>query len=106
MINVGLGIGIDYGKTHLVKMQDQLTVIGEPVVYACRLSGGEAGKTLLNQPAYEIISENYGAYVDFKEDSIEIKHEGATLSYIATLSKKSYVPKTPEWLNKGVNAKG
>ncbi|MBI4187042.1 MAG: adenylate/guanylate cyclase domain-containing protein [Chloroflexi bacterium] len=106
LINVGLGIGIDYGKTHLVKMQDQLTVIGEPVVYACRLSGGEAGKTLLNQPAYEIISENYGAYVDFKEDSIEIKHEGPTLAYVTSLSKKNYVPKTPDWISKEVNAKG
>jgi class 3 adenylate cyclase len=99
LINVGLGIGIDYGKTHLVKMQDQLTVIGEPVVYACRLSGGEAGKTLLNQPAYEITSESYGAYVDFKEDTIEIKHEGPTLAYIASLSKKSYVPKIPGWVS-------
>jgi class 3 adenylate cyclase len=106
LINVGLGIGIDYGKTHLVKMQDQLTVIGEPVVYACRLSGGEAGKTLINQPAYEILSELYGAYVDFKEDSIEIKHEGPTLAYIASLSKKSYVPKIPEWLSKKVSAEG
>jgi class 3 adenylate cyclase len=106
LIDVGLGIGIDYGKTHLVKMQDQLTVIGEPVVYACRLSGGEAGKTLLNQPAYEIISELYGAYVDFKEDSIEIKHEGATLAYIASVSKKSYVPKNPDWLSNKVGAKG
>ena len=100
LMNVGLGIGIDYGKTHLVKMQDQLTVIGEPVVYACRLSGGEAGKTLLNQPAYEIISENFGAYVDFKEDIIEIKHEGPTLAYIANISKKSYIPKNPGWLDK------
>jgi class 3 adenylate cyclase len=98
LMDVGLGIGIDYGKTHLVKMHDQLTVIGEPVVYACRLSGGEAGKTLLNQPAYEVISERYGAYIDFEEESLEIKHEGPTLAYNVKMSKKSFTPKVPDWV--------
>src|SRR5262249_2842053 len=34
LIEVGLGIGIDYGTVHLVQMAGGLTVVGSPVVYA------------------------------------------------------------------------
>jgi len=98
LMDVGLGIGIDYGESHLVNIQDGLTVIGAPVVYACRMSGAEAGRTLLNQPAYEITSQKFGEFVNFQESEIDMKHEGRTLAYIATLSKKTYDPKLPDWL--------
>ncbi|MFC1914075.1 adenylate/guanylate cyclase domain-containing protein [Chloroflexota bacterium] len=98
LMDVGLGIGIDYGIAHLVKIQDELTVIGEPVVYACRMSGCEAGKTLLNQPAYNVLSESFGAYIHTEEQLIEIKHQGPTLAYLAKLSKKVYKPHLPEWV--------
>jgi len=97
LMDVGLGIGIDYGLSHLIKMQDGLTVIGNPVVYACRMSGAKAGLTLLNQPAYELISEHFSKYVSLQESEIDIKHEGNMLAYIATLSKKVYEPKLPDW---------
>ena len=29
---------------------------------------------------------------------IDIKHEGRTLAYIATLSEETYKPKLPDWL--------
>jgi adenylate cyclase len=38
LTGIGLGIGIDYGPVHLVQMAGGLTVVGAPVVYACRLS--------------------------------------------------------------------
>ena len=97
LMDVGLGIGIDYGLSHLIKLQDGLTVIGNPVVYACRMSGAKAGLTLLNQPAYELISEHFSKYVSLQESEIDIKHEGNMLAYIATLSKKVYEPKLPDW---------
>lgn len=103
LIDVGLGIGIDYGMSHLVKIQDGLTVIGTPVVYACRLSGAQAGQTLLNQAAYEVTSEKFGQYVDFQETEIDIKHEGRTLAYVATLSEKTYEPKSPDWLSPSIS---
>lgn len=98
--DAGLGIGIDYGEAHLVKLQDGLTVIGTPVVYACRMSGAAAGQTLLNQPAYEIVSEKFGKCVTLQESEIDIKHEGRTVAYLATLAKKTYEPKLPEWVGK------
>lgn len=97
LLDVGLGIGIDYGEAYLVKMRDGLTVIGTPVVYACRMSGAKAGQTLLNQPAYEVMSRGFAEYVNFQESEIDMKHEGRTLAYIATLSKKPYEPKRSDW---------
>lgn len=35
--DTGLGIGIDYGQVHLVQVAGGLTVVGAPVVYACRM---------------------------------------------------------------------
>jgi class 3 adenylate cyclase len=95
--DVGLGIGIDYGECHLVRVAGTLTIVGAPVVYACRLGGAPAGKTLLNQPAYEAISEQHGGRVLLSETSIEIKHEGVLVAYAATLSRSNYQPTQPAW---------
>ena len=37
LADIGLGIGIDYGGTHLLHISGGLTVVGVPVVYACRI---------------------------------------------------------------------
>jgi len=95
--DVGLGIGIDYGATYLVNVHDWLTVIGTPVVYACRLSEAPAGQTLLNQQAYDVISQKFGGYINFQDSELPIKHEGNILVYIATLAKKSREVKLPTW---------
>lgn len=105
LMDVGLGIGIDYGESHLVKMQGGLTVIGTPVVYACRMSGAKAGQTFLNQPAYEVTSQKFGEYINFQESEIDMKHEGRTLAYVATLSEKTYEPKLPDWLSSPASPK-
>jgi len=96
---VGLGIGIDYGQCHLVQVAGNLTIVGAPVVYACRLGGAPAGTTLLNQPAYEIISEKHGGRVLLNETSIDIKHEGVLVAYSAALSRITYIPEPPSWTN-------
>ena len=96
--DVGLGIGIDYGDTYLVNVQDWLTVIGTPVVYACRLSGAPAGQTLLNQQAYDVASHSFGGYINFQDYELHIKNEGNILAYTATLAKKVRKIKLPSWL--------
>ncbi|MGB9430829.1 MAG: adenylate/guanylate cyclase domain-containing protein [Candidatus Acidiferrum sp.] len=98
--DVGLGIGVDYGECHLVQVAGNLTIVGSPVVYACRLGGAPAGYTLLNQPAYEIISERHGGCVLLEETSIEIKHEGVLVAYAATLSRSTtFAPSPPAWID-------
>ena len=97
LTEVGLGIGIDYGTSHLVQVAGGLTVVGAPVVYACRMSGAPAGTTLLNQPGYEKISEKFSSYCFFQETEIEIKNEGKMLAYKVKLNGKEYSPSPPNW---------
>jgi adenylate cyclase len=97
LTSVGLGIGIDYGPAHLVQMAGGLTVVGAPVVYACRMAGAPAGSTFLNQLAYERISERYSPYCFLRETELDLKHEGPTLAYSVELSKGTYEPHPPEW---------
>jgi hypothetical protein len=66
-------------------------------VYACRLASAPAGTTLLNQPAYEVVSERHGGHVLLAETEIEIKHEGPMVAYSATLSRRDRGPVQPAW---------
>jgi class 3 adenylate cyclase len=95
--DTGLGIGIDYGSTYKVKMNSTLTVIGRPVVYACRMSGAKAGDTLLNQPAYDMIFKKYSKYFNFEDTTIDIKNEGPTLAYKVTSNNSEYEYSKPDW---------
>ena len=98
--DVGLAVGIDFGAVHLVQVAGGLTVVGNPVVYACRLSGGPPGMILLNQHAYEKISDAYGGLCLISETSIDIKHEGAVVCYELRPSDKPFQPASPGWLEK------
>lgn len=97
--DVGLGIGIDYGPANLAQMAGGLTVVGVPVVYACRLGGAPLGKTLLNQPAFERITEKLSAVCFLRETELDLKHEGKALAYEVVLNGRQYVPKRPTWLS-------
>lgn len=94
---VGLGIGIDFGTCNFVQFAGGLTVVGPPVVYACRLGGAPANTTLLNQPAYDVINDRYGGSVLLNETTIDIKHEGTLIAYSAALSRTQYTPALPSW---------
>lgn len=97
--DIGLGIGIDFGVVKLVQMAGGLTVVGSPVVYACRFGNAPAGITLLNHPAYKRIYDKYGAHIHFEETEIPIKHEGNTLAYKKVkFGSSPYTPKSPDWL--------
>lgn len=97
--NTGLGIGIDYGSVMLVNNVRELTVVGVPVVYACRMSNAKAGDTLLNQPAKEELEKYFHDDMKFIETEINIKHEGEALAYKVEVFKDlSQIPK-PDWVN-------
>ena len=87
---IGLGIGIDYGEVQMVQIGGDFTVVGTPVVYACRMGGGEAGQTLINQPAFEKLFDVYSAISDFEEREVTIKHEGKTIAYSVELNGKMH----------------
>ncbi len=98
LTNVGLGIGVDYGPAHLVQMAGGLTVVGSPVVYACRMAGALPGTTLLNQPGYEKVSERLSPHCFFRETEVDIKNEGTTLAYEVRLNRREYTPNPPGWV--------
>jgi len=95
---VGLGIGIDYGDVSLVNLWGGLTVVGSPVVYACRMGGAPPGCTMLNQPAFEIFDGRIKGVCEISEMDIDIKGEGVTLGYSVKRNTKSYTPQSPPWL--------
>ena len=97
--DTGLGIGVDFGKVHMVQIGGALTVVGNPVVYACRMGSAPAGSTLLNQPAYEQIFDSFSAFCDIEETSLPFKHEGDMVAYTAKRNRKDHTPKNPEWLD-------
>jgi class 3 adenylate cyclase len=98
LTDTGLGIGLDYGPVHLVQIAGGLTVVGAPVVYACRLASAPPNITLANQPAYEILSERSSSICFIEERTLEIKHEGPMLAYAVRRNSREYTPELPSWL--------
>ena len=97
MKDVGLGIGIDYGEISLVQVGQELAMVGNPVVYACRMGGTRAGNTLLNQPAYEKVNDRFSMYCSLTEDEIDIKHEGLHVAYSVRRNEREFIPAAPAW---------
>jgi len=58
-----------------------LTVVGVPVVYACRLSCAKLGEILLNQSAYEESNTKYNKCYELRETELDIKYEGKIIAY-------------------------
>lgn len=96
--DAGLGIGIDCGEVDLVTDLGGLTVVGPPVVYACRFGGAPAFTTFLNQQAYADIFKRYSAYFSFAQESLDVKNEGEIYAYRVEPNGKEYKPKLPSWL--------
>lgn len=96
--DVGLGIGIDFGNVTLVNTSNELTVVGIPVVYACRMSGAKAGETLFNQPAKEELCRLVGNQISAYETEIHIKNEGNALAYRVDVNPSVYNLSDPSWL--------
>jgi len=53
----GLGIGVSFGDVSIMRVDDNHTVIGMPVVEACRLGTCEAGKSLFGTGALGAIDQ-------------------------------------------------
>lgn len=98
LTEVGLGTGIDYGETHLIDINNVLSIVGKPVVYACRFSNAIYGEILLNQSAFEASIVKHKKCCVYNESELDIKHEGKILAYKL---EKYILPKDiiqPEWI--------
>ena len=97
LAETGLGIGIDYGDVNILRLSDGLTAVGKPVVYACRFSGAEAGTTLVNQNAFEMMRADEA--LEFDKVLIDIKHQGKHWAYRPKNSPRKELIKEPEWFS-------
>lgn len=95
VIKTGLGIGIDYGDTKLVRINNDQTIVGTPVVYACRLSNAPYGRTYINQKAYDDVKLK-NIDIDLNETEIDLKNEGIGIVYELTSIKDIKIEK-PYW---------
>ena len=95
--DVGLGIGIDYGNLCFATISDDLTVVGKPVVYACRYGGAPAGHTYINQGAMSKIKELYWPNFSAEKILLNIKNQGPVQGYEVVLNFDAITPDMPDW---------
>jgi len=95
VIKTGLGIGIDYGNAKIVRINEEQTIVGTPVVYACRLSIAPYGHTYINQQAYDSLVKKEIVF-NFVEKEVEIKNEGLAIIY-DILSVQNVEVQKPKW---------
>lgn len=97
----GLGIGIDCGGVFKAGIELEYTVVGKPVVYACRLSGAPANHTYLTPAAAYILKSMNTAAFSVQKTTIEIKHEGLAEVYdvapSSELALSSLSVEAPAW---------
>jgi class 3 adenylate cyclase len=99
----GVGIGIDYGKIQLLRITDELTVLGSPVVYATRLSAAPAGHTYMNHGG---ILELKRQRVPMKQSEIEVqtKLDGKIIAFDVGLDELPFNPIQPDWISPSASA--
>jgi class 3 adenylate cyclase len=97
-LKTGLGIGIDFGSAKLVRINSEHTIVGVPVVYACRLSNAPFGHTYINQSAYQNLKDKGIEINEIKLDEIdfEIKNQG-TVTVYDLVKLENIKIKEPDW---------
>lgn len=93
----GLGIGLDNGKISLATINGDLSIVGAPVVYACRYSAAPAGKTFLTESAYTLAKDTPEAGLRFSQVQLNIKHEGTADAYEVVSEGDFSSAKKPDW---------
>ncbi len=97
--DIGLGIGIDSGEVYFTPVCQEPTIVGIPVVYACRLSAAPAYHTYLNQPAYELVQQKYRNLYTFENRTISFKDQGPMIAYDVNLNFDAINPQKPNWID-------
>lgn len=96
----GLGIGIDYGDITIINFNDTLTILGKPVVYACRFSGEEAGSTILNQGAYSKLLKNNKFFKAMNLNESIIKTKEGEFFVMKAYQAEQINTDRPDWIAK------
>lgn len=103
--DVGLGIGVDVGDTYLTFVNNEPTVIGTSVVYACRLSSAPSNMTYINQQVYEVIKQKYPEHFVVTPFETEFKGQGKMRVYKCVSSKELDPIPLPDWATADIKDK-
>jgi len=105
-LKTGLGIGIDFGSAKLVRINSEPTIVGVPVVYACRLSNAPFGHTYINQSVYQNLMDKGIKTNEIKLDEIdfEIKNQGTVTVYDLVKLENTEIKK-PDWFGNNAEDK-
>jgi class 3 adenylate cyclase len=93
----GLSAGIDFGEVQLREITETPSLLGKPVVFACRLSSGPCGNVLVNQSAYDHLQESCPGGVCFENASLEVKHLGTLACYQVKNQDIAFPLTNPDW---------
>ncbi len=74
-MQTGIGVGLDTGNVFKAGEGLEYTVVGKPVVYACRFSAAPAGHIYLTSRAKDLLQKTGDNFFAIRETSIPIKHE-------------------------------
>ncbi|HAM78176.1 MAG: adenylate/guanylate cyclase domain-containing protein [Treponema sp.] len=96
----GLGAGIDCGSVYKAGVETEYTVVGSPVVYACRLSCAPAGSTYITVRAQNKLSSMNCTYFNSQPTKVAIKHEATAYAFSITRKPNARLHlNEPEWYN-------
>ena len=100
-----MGIGMDFGAVQLLRVTNELTVVGRPVVFACRLNGAPGGRTYINNQALQLLQRRgkeagWPKFFESQEITFEAKHEGPMICHAITLSANRCSLTQPAWVSK------
>ncbi len=93
----GLSAGIDFGEVQLREITETPSLLGRPVVFACRLAAGPCGDILVNQSAYDHLQDSCPGVVCFENVSLETKHLGSLACYRVKKQDIAFPLKNPDW---------
>jgi class 3 adenylate cyclase len=93
----GIGVGIDSGQVFISSDANEITIVGRPVVYACRIASANHSETFLNQSARDHIESLKLESVSFEGAILEIKNEGEIEVYRILGDLSLVIPKKPSW---------
>ena len=80
-MQTGIGVGIDTGNVFKAGEGLEYTVVGKPVVYACRFSSAPAGHVYVTDRARKLLLDVDGSSFSVTETRIPIKHEDDMLAF-------------------------
>lgn len=94
-IQTGLGIGIHTGNIEVVRIRRRLSIVGKPVVIACRLGGAPAGATYCLPVFKTIVESRDKQCAKFYDEILKTKQNSL---HVFRIDYHNISPGQPQWV--------